>query len=253
MEITLRTILILLPLTGLAGFIDAVAGGGGLISIPAYMLAGCPPHIAIATNKVSAGMGMIMANYRYARSGYVRWKLSAICALVALCGGSIGAKLSLMVNDRYFKILMLIILPVTAYIVMKGRVLSDDREELSFARTTLIACIVALTVGAYDGFYGPGSGTFMLLLLAGAAHMKLQEANATAKVINLCTCLSSLTVYLINGQVMILLGLAAGLTSMTGAWIGTRFFDKGGAKAVRPVIIAVIVIFFIKIITELTA
>lgn len=253
MEITLRTILILLPLTGLAGFIDAVAGGGGLISIPAYMLAGCPPHIAIATNKVSAGMGLITANYRYAKSGYIRWKLSALCALAALLGGSMGAKLSLMLNDRYFKILMLIILPVTAFIVMRGRVLADDREELSFARTALIACIVAVTIGAYDGFYGPGSGTFMLLLLAGAAHMKIQEANATAKVINLCTCLSSLFVYLINGQVMVLLGLAAGLTSMTGAWIGTRFFEKGGAKAVRPVIIAVIVIFFIKIITELTA
>lgn len=253
MEVTLRTILILLPLTGLAGFVDAVAGGGGLISIPAYMLAGCPPHIAIATNKVSAGMGLITANYRYARSGYVRWKLSAVCALAALCGGSIGAKLSLMLSDRYFKILMLFILPVTAFVVMRGRVLSDDREELGFMRTAVIACIVAETVGAYDGFYGPGSGTFMLLLLAGAAHMKLQEANATAKVINLCTCLSSLFVYLINGQVLLLLGLAASLTSTIGAWIGTRFFDKGGAKAVRPVIIIVIVIFFIKIITELIA
>lgn len=253
MEVTLRTILILLPLTGLAGFVDAVAGGGGLISIPAYMLAGCPPHIAIATNKVSAGMGLITANYRYARSGYVRWKLSAVCALAALCGGSIGAKLSLMLSDRYFKILMLFILPVTAFVVMRGRVLSGDREELGFMRTAVIACIVAVTVGAYDGFYGPGSGTFMLLLLAGAAHMKLQEANATAKVINLCTCLSSLFVYLINGQVLLLLGLAASLTSTIGAWIGTRFFDKGGAKAVRPVIIIVIVIFFIKIITELIA
>ena len=253
MEVTLRTILILLPLTGLAGFVDAVAGGGGLISIPAYMLAGCPPHIAIATNKVSAGMGLITANYRYARSGYVRWKLSAVCALAALCGGSIGAKLSLMLSDRYFKILMLFILPVTAFVVMRGRVLSDDREELDFMRTAAIACIVAVTVGAYDGFYGPGSGTFMLLLLAGAAHMKLQEANATAKVINLCTCLSSLVVYLINGQVLLLLGLAASLTSTIGAWIGTRFFDKGGAKAVRPVIIIVIVIFFSKIITELIA
>ena len=251
MEVTWRTILILLPLTGLAGFIDAIAGGGGLISIPAYMLAGCPPHIAIATNKVSAGMGMIMANYRYARSGYVRWKLSAFCVVAALCGGSIGAKLSLMLNERYFKILMLFILPVTAFIVMRGRVLENDKEELSFTKTVICACAVAVVIGAYDGFYGPGSGTFMLLLLTGAANMKLQEANATAKVINLFTCLSSLTVYLINGKVMILLGLAAGATAMAGSWIGTKMFDKDGAKIVKPVIMIVIVIFFIKIITEL--
>ena len=174
MEVTWQTFLILLPLTGLAGFVDAIAGGGGLISIPAYMLAGCPPHIAIATNKVSAGMGLITANYRYAKSGYVRWKLSAICAVAALCGGSIGAKLSLMLSDRYFKILMLLILPATAAFVMKGRILEDNKEDLGFARTVVIACAVALTVGAYDSFYGPGSGTFMLLLLAGAAHMKIQ-------------------------------------------------------------------------------
>ena len=251
MEVTWQTFLILLPLTGLAGFVDAIAGGGGLISIPAYMLAGCPPHIAIATNKVSAGMGLITANYRYAKSGYVRWKLSAICAVAALCGGSIGAKLSLMLSDRYFKILMLLILPATAAFVMKGRILEDNKEDLGFARTVVIACAVALTVGAYDGFYGPGSGTFMLLLLAGAAHMKIQEANATAKVINLCTCISSLTVYLINGQVLIILGLAAGLTSTIGAWIGTKMFDRDGSGIVKPIIVLVIAIFFIKIIIEL--
>ena len=251
MEVTWQTFLILLPLTGLAGFVDAIAGGGGLISIPAYMLAGCPPHIAIATNKVSAGMGLITANYRYAKSGYVRWKLSAICAVAALCGGSIGAKLSLMLSDRYFKIFMLLILPATAAFVMKGRILEDNKEDLGFARTVVIACAVALTVGAYDGFYGPGSGTFMLLLLAGAAHMKIQEANATAKVINLCTCISSLTVYLINGQVLIILGLAAGLTSTIGAWIGTKMFDRDGSGIVKPIIVLVIAIFFIKIIIEL--
>ena len=251
MEVTWQTFIILLPLTGLAGFVDAIAGGGGLISIPAYMLAGCPPHIAIATNKVSAGMGLITANYRYAKSGYVRWKLSAICAVAALCGGSIGAKLSLMLSDRYFKILMLVILPATAAFVMKGHILEDNKEDLGFARTVVIACAVALTVGAYDGFYGPGSGTFMLLLLAGAAHMKIQEANATAKVINLCTCISSLAVYLINGQVLIILGLAAGLTSTIGAWIGTKMFDRDGSGIVKPIIILVISIFFIKIIIEL--
>ena len=253
MEITWQTILILLPLTGLAGFVDSIAGGGGLISLPAYMLAGCPPHIAIATNKVSAGMGLTMATYRYARSGYVRWKLSAFCVIAALIGGSLGAKLSLMLNDRYFKILMLFILPATAVFVLKGHALTEDKEALSFSKTAFLACLVAVFVGAYDGFYGPGSGTFMLLLLAGAAHMKIEEANATAKVINFTTCLSSLTVYLLNGQVLILLGLAAGITSTVGSYIGTRLFDRDGAKIVRPIIVIVIVIFFIKLLTELLA
>ena len=252
-EITWRTFLILLPLTGLAGFVDAVAGGGGLISLPAYMLAGLPAHYAIATNKVSAGMGMIMAVYRYARSGYIKWKRTAICVAAGLVGGSLGARLSLMISDHYFKIIMLFILPATAFFVMKGHALSDDKEELSFGKTAILAGIVALTIGAYDGFYGPGAGTFMLLLLAGVAHLPLAEANATAKVMNLATCLSSLTVYLINGKVLFLVGLAAGMTSMIGAWIGTKMFDRDGAKIVKPLIIIVIVLFLIKIITELMA
>ena len=91
----------------------------------------------------------------------------------------------------------------------------------------------------------------MLLLLTGAAHMKLQEANATAKVINFCTCISSLTVYLLNGKVMIMLGLAAGATAALGSFIGTKMFDREGARIVKPLIIIVIVIFLIKLISEL--
>lgn len=251
MELTWHALLILLPLSGLAGFVDSIAGGGGLILIPAYMLAGCPPHVAIATNKVTASMGMATAIYRYARKGYVRWKLSALCIISAIAGGVIGARLSLLINDRYFKILMIFILPLCAAVVLKGRALSEVKEEYSFIRTTLLACLVAVIIGTYDGFYGPGSGTFMLLCLAGIAHMKLNEANATAKIINFTTCLASMTVYFLNGQVVLALGLIAGAANVVGAWIGTKLFSERGADIVRPLIIIVIVIFMIKLITEI--
>ena len=109
---------------------------------------------------------------------------------------------------------------------------------------------VALIVGAYDGFYGPGTGTFLILLLTGLAHLCLAEANGIAKVINLSTNIAALTVYLFNGKVIFPLGLTAGCFSIAGNYIGTRFFAKGGAKSVKPIILIVLAIFFIKVLTE---
>ena len=111
--------------------------------------------------------------------------------------------------------------------------------------------LIALAIGTYDGIYGSGTGTFLILLLSGVARFRLTEANGTAKVINLTTNISAMVVYLFAGKVLILLGLAAGATNLIGSYIGTRYFDKGGARAVKPVMIIVIAIFFIKVIYEL--
>ena len=111
--------------------------------------------------------------------------------------------------------------------------------------------MVALLIGAYDGFYGPGTGTFLILLLTAFAHFRLGEANGVAKSINLTTNLTSLAVYLMNGKVILLLGFFGGLFGIIGNYIGVTFFEKKGAKAVRPLMIIVLVIFFIRILTEI--
>lgn len=249
----LSSFLIICPLTFLAGFVDAVAGGGGLISLPAYMMGGLPVHAAIATNKVSSGMGLTMAVWRYSRSGYIRWKLAAACVVCAMVGSSAGANLALLIDDGAFKVLMLFILPLTGWYVMRGNALryADGGGEASPRRMLLVGMASALIIGMYDGFYGPGAGTFVLLLLTGVARMKLSDANGVAKVINWTTALSSLVVYLMNGVVNVPLGLAAGLFSMAGSYLGTRFFDRDGIKSVKLIIPIVLVIFFIKLLLEL--
>lgn len=251
MELTVTMFLIVLPLSGIAGFVDAVAGGGGLIALPAYLIAGCPVHFAIGTNKVSSGMGTALATFRYARSGYIDWKLTVPCVLAAILGGSLGAEGALLIEERTFMIIMLFLLPMTAVYIMKGHALSDEKEDYPIRKTMVLACVIALGVGFYDGIYGPGTGTFLILLLSAIAHFKLTKANGTAKVINLTTNMSAMVVYLMNGKVLILLGLAAGATNLIGSYIGTRYFDKGGARAVKPVMITVIVIFFVKVLYEL--
>ena len=252
MNLTPEMFLIVCPMLFLAGLVDAIGGGGGLISLPAYLFAGLPIHAAIATNKLSSTCGTALATFRFIRHKLVNFKLAVPSVICAVAGASLGARLSMRMSEQVMKNVLFIVLPLSAFFVLNKTLFQErGREARVDRRTYLVSSAAAFVIGIYDGFYGPGSGTFMLLLLTGAAHMKLQEANATAKVINFCTCISSLTVYLLNGKVMIMLGLAAGATAALGSFIGTKMFDREGARIVKPLIIIVIVIFLIKLISEL--
>ncbi len=243
--------LIVCPLVFLAGFVDSIAGGGGLISLPAYMFAGFPVHNAIGTNKLSSGMGATLATYKFYKKGYIEIKHAIYTIIFALFGSSIGAKIALLTNDRVFKILMLFILPVTAFYVFKAKDLTGGGDEYSTRKTILISLPIAFFVGMYDGFYGPGTGTFLILLLTGVAKMSLTSSAGITKAINLTTNITALVIFFINGKVLIPLGLTAGLFSIAGNYFGTKLFITKGSKSVRPIILVVLTLFFIKIIFEL--
>lgn len=242
--------LIVCPLTFIAGFIDAIAGGGGLVSLPAYLITGLPPVNCLATSKLSSCMGTTVATCKYAKNGYIPWKESIFCIPCALLGSSIGAEIALRIDPTVFKMILLVVLPLTALYVLTRKTIEPKENKLS-GKVTVIVCMgISLCVGLYDGFYGPGTGTFLILLLVGIARMKLDEANGLTKVVNLSTNLAALTVYLINGQAVLLLGIVAGIFNIAGNYIGAKRFEKGGSRLVKPVMITVIVIFMIKIIVE---
>jgi len=243
--------LIICPLVFIAGYIDAIAGGGGLISLPAYLLTGLPVHNCIATNKMSSCLGTSISTFKYAKSGFISWKIAIFCIPTAFLGSSIGANIALSIDDGPFKIIMLFILPITAAYVLFRKDLKSSKEAFSPLITTVICMISALVIGVYDGFYGPGTGTFLILLFTGLARINLDKANGLTKAINLSTNLSALVVFFINAQVLLPLGLTAGAFNIAGNYLGARRFEKGGVKAVKPVIITVISIFLIKIIYEL--
>lgn len=252
MELTLQTFLIVCPLVFLASFVDSIAGGGGLISLPAYLLAGVPMHSAVATNKLSSATGTVISTWRLCKNKYVDWILVLPCIVMAVIGSGIGANISLHVSERVLKIILIPVVLVVAFYVMKKKDLDKHSTVTISRKAQMIWCAAsALVVGLYDGFYGPGTGTFLILLLSSFAHFRLGEANGVAKSINLTTNLTSLTVYLLSGKVIILLGLAGGVFGIVGNYIGVSFFNEKGSKAVKPLMITVLVIFFIRIITEL--
>lgn len=244
--------LIICPLVFLGGFVDSIAGGGGLISLPAYLIAGLPAHYAIGTNKISSAMGTTLTTWKFWKQGYIKLRLSLLCAVFALIGSTLGANLALLVSDTYFKLILLVVLPLTAFYVFKSKAMeTGGKDPLAPGKTALIAAAAAFTIGIYDGFYGPGTGTFLLLILTGLAHMDLNDAAGTTKVINLSTNVAALVTYLVNGKVYLMMGLIAGVFGIAGNWLGTKCFTENGAKIVKPVIFVVLAIFFVRILWEM--
>ena len=251
MDISPLQFLIVCPMVFLAGLVDAVAGGGGLISLPAYLIAGLPVHDAIGTNKISSCMGTGLTTFRYARRGYIPWKQAGFYIAAAFAGASVGVKISLMISDRPFKIIMLILLPLVAFVVLRGRVLDRETEPFSPGKTMAIALASAFVIGVYDGFYGPGTGTFLILLMTGAAHMEIRRANGVTKIINFTTNLTSVFLFAASGNIVPLLGLIAGLFNIAGNYLGGNLFVQGGSRAVKPIMLAVLCIFFVRVLWEL--
>lgn len=242
--------LIVCPLVFLAGFVDSIAGGGGLISLPAYIAAGVPPHLAIGTNKLGSTMGTVISTARYAKGGYIKAKLSLLAALFAVVGSVIGAHLSMLASEQVLKGMMLAVLPVVAFYVLKNKSLGNPEESSSLPekKMFLISIGAALVIGCYDGFYGPGTGTFLLLILTGFAKMDVRSASGTTKVINLSSNIAALVTFLINGKVLIPLGLVSGLFCIAGHYIGSGLVVKNGLKIVRPIVLVVLLCLFVKII-----
>lgn len=248
--ISITSFLIVCPLIFLAGFVDAIAGGGGLISLPAYMLTGLPVTNCIATNKMSSAMGTTISTIKYAKNGYISLKPALFCIPCAFGGSAIGANIALIISDDILKIIMLVVLPLTGIYVITRKNLSSEKDPLPFPQTIIICMACAFFIGIYDGFYGPGTGTFLILLLTTFARMKVEHANGLTKVINYSTNIAALTVFIINGEVLFPLGIVAGFFGIAGNYLGAARFTKGGSKVVKPVMMIVIGIFFVKVFYE---
>lgn len=163
--------LIVCPLVFLAGLVDSIAGGGGLIALPAYLIAGVPAHVALGTNKLSSAMGTTVSTARLAKHGFLKGKvLMAVCSsAAALMGSALGAHLALMVPESVIKHMMIVVLPVVAFYVLRNKDMGarDRTGDISRNKVFAISMAAAFFVGGYDGFYGPGTGTFLILILTG--------------------------------------------------------------------------------------
>ena len=249
MTLTPQMFLIVCPMLFLAGLVDAIGGGGGLISLPAYLLAGVPMHNAIATNKLSSTCGTTLTTVRFIRQGLVNWKIAVPTIIFAMLGSSLGANLSMKMDEGIMQNILFLVLPIVAFVVMNPKLFRDNEgaKVVLNARLWVTAILSSFLIGIYDGFYGPGTGTFLIIAFTVFAGLSLRSANAQAKIINLTTNITSLTIFLLNGQAIILLGLAAAVCNMAGNYVGSSLAMKQGSKVTRPVIVLVLILLFLKV------
>lgn len=247
MELSLWTFIIVCPMVFLASFVDAVAGGGGLISLPAYLLAGVPPKLAIGTNKLSSATGTVFSTARYCKNGCFDLKLAMPSIVVALIGSYIGAKIVLVTSDEILKYVLIIVLPVTAFFVLKKKNFDQVKNKPKRKTQFIIAVLASFIIGMYDGFYGPGTGTFLILIYTGLVKLDLLTASGNTKLVNLSSNVAALVTFIFSGNIVYALGFAASVFSIAGHYLGAGMVMKSGTKIVKPIIILVILLLLIKI------
>ena len=235
----------------LAGFMDSIGGGGGLISLPAYLIAGLPAHLALGTNKLSSCIGTAVSTCRFIKSGCVDWALALPTIPLAMAGAHLGTRLQLMVDERYLKYLLLIVLPVAAVVVLRQKKLPEVRGEMHPWARRAAVWGAALVIGMYDGFYGPGAGTFMLLAFCKLARLDIRTASGNVKIANFMSNLGALITALLAGKVLVPIGLIAAVFSIAGHYIGSGLSIKNGSKVIRPVILFVLALLVVEVILEL--
>ena len=257
MDELIRLYLIVCPLIFLGGFVDSVAGGGGLITLPAYLMAGLPTHMAMGTNKVVNAIGTGTAALRYLKSGKVRVRIAVISAAGALAGSAIGTRIALLIPEDILKILMLVALPVVAVVLTVkkdfGREGSTPAKTYSSRYEAAAAALIGLLIGCYDGLVGPGTGTFMIMAFTMVLSMDLITASGCSKIGNLASNVASAVIFILNGKVFWALAVPAALCNAVGGYCGARYAIRGGSGKIRGMIFLVLGLMFVKMLWDLLA
>lgn len=239
---------ILGPLVFLAGFIDSIAGGGGLISLPAYIFAGIPIHLAMGTNKLSSSLGTFTASVTFFIHKKIWIKLALVSAILALIGSWIGASLAMIFSDASLKTVLIFVLPIMAVFVLwprKEKMLTP-KEQFPWIQISLLTFLV----GMYDGFIGPGTGSMLIFGFVSVLGMSYTQASANAKIANLASGIAALITFALSGQVDLVLGLVAACFSIAGNISGSLLAVKFGKKLIQPLLIIVFGILMIKMIMD---
>jgi hypothetical protein len=237
----------------LASFMDAIAGGGGIISAPTHLIAfgDLPASYALGTNKVSACLGTIFSTARFIKNGYVSWPLFGPSIAFSLAGSMAGTWLQHRTPDAVLKYMLLLVLPAVAFLTLRNHDWPDEPGDISPVRQRIIVWAAAFFIGGYDGYYGPGTGTFLMILFIRAAKLDTRHAAGGVKIINLASNLGSLAVQLKTGYVFLGVGLTASLASIAGHYLGSGLAIKNGSRIVRPTVIFVLILLTVKVGSEL--
>lgn len=252
MELSVSTIAFVCVAVFLAGFVDSIAGGGGLISLPAYYAAGIPPHMALGTNKFSSTCGTAVATYVYIKNKSYHLSTAIFSIVFAFIGGTIGSRLTLYLDEVYLKYILLILLPIIAIITLTNKKLDKPVEKnYSTAKQNILSSAIGLVLGIYDGFFGPGMGMFLMLAYTAILGFDMLTANGNAKMVNVSSNLAALTTFFLNGKIVFKIAIPAAICGIIGNYIGSHLAVKNGSKIIKPIMVVVMILLLVKIVLDL--
>lgn len=254
-EISGSALFLLCFLVFAAGFVDASAGGGGLISIPAYLFTGMPAHMALGCNKFSACCGCVFSVLKFWRGGAVRIRTALIAAAGSFAGSACGAMTALMLSEHTIKAMLLIILPCAAALILFKRNMGDeDRSHLlSPYKAAALALAIGLLVGFYDGIFGPGTGTFAIMAFSAVMGFDLKTASGNAKLLNLASNAAALVTFAMSGNILYSAAIPAAVCGIAGNFAGAHMALTRGSKFIRPMMLLVLALLMLKLLWDLLA
>jgi uncharacterized protein len=236
-----------------AGMVDAVAGGSGVLAVPALLAAGLPPHLALGTNKAQGVFGTFASTLRYARAGLLDARRARVTFPAGLAGSLGGAALVLLVPPSTLRPVVLVLL-VAAAVAVALRPGGNRKRPVTATPTRaplLAAAAVALLLGAYDGFFGPGAGTFLILAFAFLFDLPLQRASADAKPVNFASNLAALALFSVRGTVLWEIALPMAAAQFAGGWLGAHLAVRAGDRLVRAVVLLVVLALVAKLAADM--
>ena len=242
-------ILMVCGMVFLASLVDSIGGGGGLISLPAYLLTGLPPVMAAGSNKFSASFGTLVATIRYFRSGRLLVKPALWAVAGALPGAYAGAEALERVDPGIVRIFMLCAIPVMAAVTLLKKE-GPERAVTLKGKQLLVCFFIGLVIGFYDGFFGPGTGTLLIMAFTWFAGMGMVPASGTAKAVNLASNVAALASLLTGRHVVFALAVPAAFCSMAGGFVGSKLAIARGARLVRGVMLGVLALLLVRLAWE---
>lgn len=221
----------------LTGFIDAVAGGGGLIMLPALLFAGASPIQALATNKLQSIFGTAVSTRNYARAGLVDWHRHKVTIALVFIGATAGVLLVQAIDTRALGLIIpLLLIAVSIYVLLSPRMSDEDAHHRVSERGY---APVGGVIGFYDGFFGPGTGTFFTTSLVALRGYGLTRATGLTKLLNFTSNVASVLFFALGGKMLWLLGLCMAVGAMTGGWLGSNSAIRFGARLIRPLLVLI--------------
>lgn len=252
LDLSLDLILMLIAAAFAAGFIDSIAGGGGLITVPALLLAGLPPAQALATNKVQGGFGAATAAITYARRGLVDPRKQLGSAAIAFTAGLLGALMvSYIPTQALGYILPVLLIGIAIFFALKPGLNDQDRAQR--IRPALFAATIVPVIGFYDGLLGPGAGAFYMLGFVMLAGYGVLKATAHTKLLNFASNLGGLTAFALVGQPLWLLGMTMAVAQIAGATLGSRLAMRVGARVIKPLLVVTSTALALRLIWQMLA